>query len=146
MLCVTLTLDLKALIRQVYEGVFRLEIVICRACPQVSGLVVIDSEVIRDDGPHTQVKLAALKEKRMLDVLLNDPALRLGILREDELIDISQVSEQFNATALVQRGRLDEPHVLLAVLDGHALLVRAAPRDLLIPRHEQVDLIVVTHF
>ena len=80
----------------------------------------------------------------MLDIFLNDPAFRLRVFREDEFIDVPQVSKQFNAAALVQRSGFDQPHVLLAVLDRDALLIRATARDFFVAGHEQVNFIVVT--
>ena len=79
----------------------------------------------------------------MLNVFLDHPTFGLWVFGEDKFVDVPQVPKQFNASALVQRSGFDEPHVLLAVLDGHTLFVGAAARYLLVASHEQVDFIVV---
>jgi len=59
----------------------------------------------------------------MFNVFLDDPTFRLWILCEDKFIDISQVSKQFDATALVESSRFDKPHVLLTVLNRNSFLI-----------------------
>jgi len=65
------------------------------------------------------------------------------MLVEDELVDIAQISEDLYSSALIHRGGLDEPHVVLAVLYRHAFFLRASSGDFLVAGHQQVNFIVV---
>lgn len=140
---VALAFDLQALVRQVHEVVLVPQVVLSGAGAQVAMLIKIDTVVVRDDRPDANVKLSTVEQKRVLYVLLHHPVLRLRVLVEDELVNVTQISEDFYAATLVKRGRLDQPHVLRAMLERHALLVRATPGDLLVTRHQHIDLVVV---
>ena len=78
--------------------------------------VEVDSIVFGDHRPDSNIELAPVEQKRVFNVLLHDPGFRLRILVEDKLVDVTQVSEDFNTAPLVKRCWLDKPHVLLAVL------------------------------
>ena len=125
-------------------SVFSFEIVISRTGSQITWLVYINAEVLSHYRPDSEVELATLEKKRVLNIFLNDPALRLRILCKDELIDITQVPEEFDSFPLIQRSWLDEPHVLLTVLDWDSLLIRATAANFLVTSHQQVDFIVIT--
>ena len=116
-------------------SVFGFEIVISRTGSQITWLVYINAEVLSHNRPDSEVELATLEKKRVLNIFLNDPALRLRILCKDELIDIAQVPEEFDSFPLIQRSWLDEPHVLLTVLDWDAFLIRATAANFLVASH-----------
>ena len=95
-----------------------------------------------EEGPNPQVELAASVEHGLLDILLNNPE-RVSGTRENELLDVLDVPEDFDSLALVQSCRLHEPNVVLTVLEGQALLLAASVVDLLESVHELSDLVVV---
>lgn len=101
MLCVALALYLKALIGEVDVSVASFEVVLGRACSKVPMLVKEDAEVVRDNGPNSNVELAPVEEERMLHVLLHHPRLGLWISVENVLVHVAKVSEQLNTSALV---------------------------------------------
>lgn len=98
---VVVTLDLQAVVGQVHEVVLRLCVVFTGARPQVAGLVKVYSKVLRDHRPHSYIELAAPKEKRLLDILLDDPGLGLRITAEDVVVDISDIPVHLDAFPLV---------------------------------------------
>ena len=98
-------------------------------------LVEVNAKVIRDDCPDTDIKLPTVEEKRMLDVLLNDPGPDLRIAMKDALIYLPQGSKDLDASALIKRCWLNEPHVLFAVLYRHAFFFSLIPGYLLEPSH-----------
>ena len=98
-------------------------------------LVEVDAKVVRNDRPDPDIEFSTVEEKRMLDVLLHDPRPDLWIALKNALIDLSQSLKDLDATALVQAGRLDQPHILLAVLDRHAFLLGLPTGNLLEPIH-----------
>ena len=100
-LCVAFALHLKALVGEVDVVVAGSEVVLGRARSKVSGLVKVDSEVVRDDCPHTNVELAPVEEEGMLHVLLHHPGLGLRVSVENVLVHVAQVSEQLDSSALV---------------------------------------------
>lgn len=108
-------------------------------------LVKIDSVVVRDDCPDTDIELPTVEQKRVLYVLLHHPVLCLWVLVKDEVVNVSKISEDFNAATLVKRGRFDQPHVLCAVFERHTLFVRATTCDILVARHQHIDLIVIAN-
>ena len=84
-------------------------------------LVDVDLEVVRDDSPLADVELPLVIQEWLLDVFLNDPRAARKRLVRDELFDLFNLFEDFDASPLVLVLRLDEPHVLRAVLPGHTL-------------------------
>ena len=100
-LCVALALHLKALIGEVDVSVASFEVVLGRARSKVPRLVKVDTEVVRDNGPHSNVELAPVEEERMLYVLLHHPGLGLWISVENVLVHVAQVSEKLDSSALV---------------------------------------------
>ena len=85
-------------------------------------LVDVNSEVISDKSPYSDIKLSVVVQKWLLDIFLNHPEGVLLIFLKDELRNVSHVFENLDAPALVERGRLDQPHVARAVLQGHFLI------------------------
>ena len=65
---------LQAIVSQVHIVVPVCQVVVVRARPQVAMSVHENLVLAVDEGPHTDVKLPALKEKRPLDVLLHHTA------------------------------------------------------------------------
>jgi hypothetical protein len=59
----------------------------------------------------------------MFNILLDHPGLGLRVFVEDKLIDVSEIPEEFNSSALIQGCGFDEPHVLSAMLDWHSFFV-----------------------
>ena len=59
------------------------------------------SEVLCDHCPHANVKLAIIEEEGMLNVLLDDPRSCLRILVKNEVVNVSQVAEDLDASTLV---------------------------------------------
>lgn len=108
-------------------------------------LVKIDTVVVRDDCPDADIELPTVEQKRVLYVLLHHPVLRLRVLVKDEVVNVSKISEDFNTATLIKRGRFDQPHVLRAVFERHALFVRATACDILVARHQHIDLIVIAN-
>ena len=106
-------------------------------------LIEVDAKVFCHDGPDPDVKLSTIEEEWVFNVFLNDPRLCLRVLVEDKLVYISQIPEQLDTSTLVQRSRLDQPHVLSTVLDWDPFLVGAAPRNLFVPCHQLVYFIFV---
>jgi hypothetical protein len=58
-------------------------------------------------------------------------------------LDVFDVSEYLDALALIHSCRLDQPDVVLAVLEGEALLFGAAIVDLFETVHKLRDLVIV---
>ena len=102
MLSVAFAFDLKTLICQMHVSVLVFKIVLGRASSQIAMLVEENAKIVCDDSPHTHIKLAPIKQKWMLHILLDYPRLGLGILLEDKLIDVSQISEELDATTLIK--------------------------------------------
>ena len=142
---VALAFHLEALVSQVHEVVLVVEVVLGGTGPQIAVLVEVNAKVVGDNGPDPNVELAPIEEKGVLDVLLHDPAPDLRVPMVDAIVDVAQIPEYLNASPLVQRRRLHQPHVLLAVLHGHALLPSCTPRDLLVSVHQQMHFVVVLH-
>ena len=61
---------------------------------------------------------------------------------KDAIVDVSQVSKNFNASTLVQRSRFYKPHVLLAVFDWHSLFSCSLTGNLLVPCHQKVHFVI----
>ena len=57
-LSVAFALHLQALVCQMHKSVFCLEVVVGRAGPQIARFVNVNSEILRHDRPHSEVKLA----------------------------------------------------------------------------------------
>jgi hypothetical protein len=127
----------------VHKVVFVFQIVVRRAGPDVALLVEVDTEVVGNEGPDTDIKLASVVQKGFLDVLLNDPVLVDVVLLIDELVDVSHIFKNLDAATLVHGCWFDEPHVLGAVLVWYALLVRPSSCQVTEPVHEEVDRVVV---
>ena len=73
MLRISITLNLKTLVSQVNKIVFILQVVLCTARSKIAMFVEVNTEVISDQSPHSNVELATVEEERMLDVLLHNP-------------------------------------------------------------------------
>ena len=86
-------------------------------------LVKVDPVVVGNQSPDPDIKLPPIEQEGMLNVLLHDPGLCLRIPMKNEIIDFLKIAEQLNAFALVERCRLHKPHILSAVLHGHALSI-----------------------
>ena len=67
--------------------VFVPQIVFCGARAQVSVLVEVDTVVVGDQSPDSDVKLPSIKQEWMLNVLLNDPRFCLRIPMKNKIID-----------------------------------------------------------
>lgn len=70
-------------------------------------LVDVNSEVISNKSPYSDIELSVVVQKWLLDILLNDPEGVLLIFLKDELRNVSHVFENLDAPALVERGGLD---------------------------------------
>ena len=68
-----------------------------------------------NQGPHSDVKLAALIQKRPLNILLDDPLRVLWLLLQI-LLYVSDLREELDTPALVERRWLENPLVVLTVL------------------------------
>lgn len=90
---VPITFHLQTLVSQVNERVLRFKVVFGRTRSQVPVLVKVDSVVFCHNGPNTDVKLSAVEEKGVLDILLNDPRFCLWVLLINELLHVTQVTE-----------------------------------------------------
>lgn len=95
-----------------------------------------------EERPNPQVELASSVEHGLLDILLDDPKRVCGT-RENELLNVLDVSEYLNALALVEGSRLHQPDVVFAVLEGQTLLLAATVVDLLEAIHELSDLMII---
>ena len=73
MLRISITLNLETLVSQVNKIVFILQVVLCTARSKIAMFVEVNTEVISDQSPHSNVELATVEEERMLDVLLHNP-------------------------------------------------------------------------
>ena len=93
------------------------------------------SEVLCDHCPYANVKLATIEEEGMLNVLLDDPRSRLRILVKNEVVNVSQVAEDLDASTLVKRSWLHKPHILRAVLERYAFFCRATSCNLFVASH-----------
>ena len=81
---------LQAVVCQVHIVVSVCQVVVVRASPQVAMFVHEHLVLTVDEGPHTDVKLPALKEEWPLDVLLDDTAgeLRTTVNERSHLIKL----------------------------------------------------------
>ena len=109
-------LYLKTIVRQVHVLVVLVDLcgVFLTARSQVTSVVKVELIVAVGEAPHANVKLAILEEKRLLDVLLDDPVRELEA-RLEETDDLVQIIEYLDTLALVFIRRLDEPNILPAV-------------------------------
>ena len=94
-------------------------------------------------GPHSYIKLTIVEEKWMLHIFLNHPRSGRRILVENVFVDFTESPKNFNTLALVQWGGFDKPHILLTMLDGYTLFLRASSCNILISVHQQVDFIFI---
>jgi hypothetical protein len=140
---VVLVLNLEALVGQVHVVVLVTEVVLAGSCADVSVPVHVDAEVASYERPDSDVELTRVVKKRLFNVLLHDPEWCLLRSLKDEVIDVFVVTEYLDASSLVQRGRLHEPHVLFAVFDGQALVFKMASVDVSVPVHKLLDASVV---
>ena len=136
-------LVLQTLVGQVDRGVLLLQVVLGGGCAQVAFLKNVNFVVVGNSGPNSYVELAGFVQKRLLDVLLHNPEGLLLVLLENELGYVAQLRENFDAPALIQRCRLNDPHILLAVLHWHSLVFGPAVDQLTEPVHEVLDLAIV---
>lgn len=84
-----------------------------------------------DEHPQPDIKLAPIDQKRPLNILLDDPRVRIDcqilLLRPlflvlvnpelvlDERLQLVQLADQFNASASVAVGWLEKPQILLGI-------------------------------
>ena len=108
-------------------------------------LVEIDSVVIGHNGPDSDVELAAIEKKWVLHVLLDHPRSRLQVFVVNEVLNVTQIVENLDSSALVERGRFDEPHILSTVLRRHPFLNGSASSYFFESGNELVYLILVTN-
>jgi hypothetical protein len=138
-----LVFDLQALIGQMDVVISVGEVVVGRGGPDIAILVKINSEVVCHSRPNSDVELARAVQKWFLDVLLDHPERDCLLLVKDEVNYVLVVSEDLNASALVEVRWLDQPDVLLAVLERNTLVLRAALGYLSKPMHEFLDSVIV---
>lgn len=106
-------------------------------------LVDVDPEIVRNQGPYSDIKFSVVVQEWLLDVLLNNPEGVLLIFLKNEFGNVTHVFENLDASALVQRRWLHEPHVARTVLKRHSLIPRASPRYLSEPVHKPVYLMII---
>lgn len=85
----------------------------------------------REERPDPYIEFSSLEEQGPLDVFLNYTACELWT-RCYKRCYLIEVGENLDATTLVGVGRLDQPNVVDAVLDGQALLLSVSPRYVLV--------------
>ena len=73
MLGVALAFDLQALICQMHLNVLVFEIIFSRASSQITMLVEENTIIVSDDSPHSHIKFTPIKQKWMLNILLDHP-------------------------------------------------------------------------
>ena len=61
MLGVSFTFYLQTLVRKVHIVILIFRIVLCRARPQITMFVEVNTKVISDNGPNTNVELASVE-------------------------------------------------------------------------------------
>ena len=60
------------------------EVVLGARSSQIALFVNVDSKIFGNNAPNSQIKLPCLEKKRLFDVLLDDPKLRVLVLLEYE--------------------------------------------------------------
>ena len=144
MLGITFTFYLKTLVCEVHEIIIVFEIIGCGTRSKISVLIDIDLKIISDQRPNSDVEFPIIVKKWLLNILLHYPKWILLILLEDKLWDVSHILENFDASTLIERGRLYQPHVAGTVLHRNSFIFRASSWDLSETVHEAIDFMVVS--
>ena len=64
-------------------------------------LVEVDADVFGNNCPDSDVELTPVKQEGVLDIFLHHPRLGLRVLVKYEFVDITKVSKELNASALI---------------------------------------------
>ena len=64
-------------------------------------LVDVDPEIVRNQGPYSDIKFSVVVQEWLLNVLLNDPEGVLLIFLKNEFGDVAHVFENLDASALI---------------------------------------------
>ena len=102
------------------------QVVASRASTKVPLSVDIDSVVIRDDCPYSEIKLPAIVKEWFFNIFLDNPVLSVLVSLKYEIRNVSHVPEYLDASTLVKRGRFDKPHILLTMFEGDSFVFRAS--------------------
>lgn len=142
MLTIVITILLKAVVGKVHVVILVGKTIIVTGGSQVAFTINIKLVAPRKKCPNTKIKLTTSVQHRFFDIFLNYPQ-SVSWAGEYELLDILDVSEDFNSLALVESCGFDQPDVILTVLERKSLLLRATVVYLFEPIHELRDLMIV---
>lgn len=119
------------------------EVIVGGGSPDIAILVKINPKVICHNRPHPDIELASAVQKWFLYVLLDNPERDCLLLVKDKVNDVLVVSKNLNSSALIKVRWLDQPNVLLAVLERNTFVSRSALCYLSKPMHELLDPVIV---
>ena len=140
---VSIIFNLEALVSQMHKIIFICQIVLRTGSAHISLFIDINSKVFGNNGPDAQIKFSFLVQEWLFNVLLNDPKGFFLLFFENELNYVPKLFEYLDATSLVQCSRLNNPHILLAMLVRNSFVPTSSVVDFSEPMHKFIDFPII---
>ena len=126
-----------------HKIIFICQIVLRTGSAHISLFIDINSKVFGNNGPDAQIKFSFLVQEWLFNVLLNDPKGFFLLFFENELNYVPKLFEYLDATSLVQCSRLNNPHILLAMLVRNSFVPTSSVVDFSEPMHKFIDFPII---
>ena len=126
-----------------HEIIFVSQIILGRTRSKIAVLVDVNSKIISNNSPDSDIEFSIIIQKWLLNVFLYHPKRILLVFLKYKFRNVSHVFKYLDASALIKRCRFYEPHVACAVLDRNSFIFWSSSRNLSETVHEFIDFMVV---